>query len=194
MTSARGILHGQAQQCGGVRAQRCAAHGFEQAVGHALRHALQNTGRHRRADLKRGANRRGVASAGLLYTRNAANAVKRYDACAYIDGRHIDHGTAFTNRDLRGAAADIEFMTQASRESSVPPHPSRTQRAWLRAHHSADGDKLSGLGGKQSAMGARCCDAPRRGRISAPVSIARGSLWPICMRIDKHPSAAASML
>ena len=187
-----------AQQADALRRRRAAAHRLEQLVGHQSGQRAALVERQHAADLQIDAELRAVAPAGVFDARDLAVRLKTDEPRADIDRGNVDHLAVGADRDLGGAAADIDVHHHAF----VADRARRRARA-IGRHHGfeavagADRDQLAGLLGEQVADGARVASAaPRRRSGSARRCRSRRDRpWRPCIPCSmKAPSASASMV
>ena len=109
-------------------------------------------GRERAAELELDAELGGKAPAGLLDAHDAAGVVEADEARADVDGGEVDHLAVGADRDLRGAAADVDVHHRR-----VVADRARDRAGAVGGHHGfqvvagRDRDHLAGLAREQFA-------------------------------------------
>ena len=144
-----------AQQALALGLRRAAAHRLEQPVGHQSGDGAALIEREHAAHLQIDAELLAVTPPGFFHAGNLSVRLKTDQPRADIDRGEIDHLAFGADRDLRGAAADVDVHHHAA----VADRARRRARAVSRHHGfqavaGADGDELAGLLGEQIADGA----------------------------------------
>ena len=147
-----------------LRCGRAAAHRLEQLVGHQPGQGAALVSVSMPPDLQIEAQLLAVAPAGVFDARDFPVGLQADQPRADIDRGNVDHLAVGADRDLRGAAADIDIHHHAF----VADRARRRARA-IGRHHGfqavagAHRDELAGLLGEQVADGAGVgAAAPRR--------------------------------
>ena len=150
------VQRSRAATAGAAGARRAARHRFEQAVGHARGERVRRVFGEHRARLELQAELGAEAAAGFLEPHDAARVVEHDEPRADVERGDVDHPAVGADRDLRGAAADVDIHHRRA----VADRARRGARAVGRHHRfqavaGADRDHLARLAGEQFA------DAPR---------------------------------
>ena len=144
--------------------RRCAAHGLEQPVDHALDHALEDACRHRQSPIaSEHADLRGEAPAGFLDARNAAVARRTTMMRAPTSMAVMSTTAPPSQTAIFEVPPPIStFMTRAALANRARRRARAEggERGFERVA-GADRDELAGLGGEQIADGARVAPAHR---------------------------------
>ena len=98
----------EAQQGIRLGAKDRPAHGFEQTIGHALDHCVEQGRVGFRADFEKEPDLRGETPAGFLDTRHASLGVERHDAGADVGCSRLDDVARLADGDFGSSAADID--------------------------------------------------------------------------------------
>ena len=195
--SRRGVSGSSRSRPAPPAARRAAAHRLEQLVGHARGERARRLRAQRRAELELDAELGGEAPAGFLDAHDRAAVVEADEPRADVDRGEVDHLAVGADRDLRGAAADVDVHHRRL-VADRARHRARAvgRHHGLQAVAGADRDQLAGLAREQFADGARVAPAHRDAGQDqrAGVDLVGIDLGVVVCCSMKAPSASASMV